>query len=267
MTPVKKGSVAGRDEFLQRIAGRLGRPAPLRAAPPRGDAVGVPEPYASVRLEPDERVELFVRNWTALNGVVRLIPRAEAQAGVAAFLQDVAREHAVTRALRWDHPELAALPLDDALAAAGARCVVWRSGDPSIAALLESAAAEASGGGEAWSRREPLLRAAETCRLGIVWPDAAVANTSTLVLAAGGGRGRSVSLVTDILFAVFRADQLVTRMGEAFTLLRERYGADAAALPSSLNLITGPSRSADIENDLTIGVHGPGKVYAAVLVD
>ncbi|MEF3304792.1 LutC/YkgG family protein, partial [Paenibacillus sp. GYB003] len=118
--------------------------------------------------------------------------------------------------------------------------------------------------GSAWSRRSPLLRAAERCRLGIVWADYAVAGTGTLVLLARGGRGRSVSLLPDALFAVVRADRLVTRMGEAFEAIRRDY-PEAADMPSSINLITGPSRSADIENDLTIGIHGPGKVYALIL--
>jgi L-lactate utilization protein LutC len=70
--------------------------------------------------------------------------------------------------------------------------------------------------------------------------------------------------VTDILFGIFRADQLVTRIGEAFEQIRERF-PDSPSLPSSINIVTGPSRSADIENDLTIGVHGPGKVYAVII--
>jgi L-lactate dehydrogenase complex protein LldG len=98
-----------------------------------------------------------------------------------------------------------------------------------------------------------------------VWPDFAVAGTSSLVLQCSRERGRSVSLLTDVLFAVFRADQLVTRMGEAFTEVVAGAAGEPLRYPSSLNLITGPSRSADIENDLTIGIHGPGKVYAVII--
>ncbi|WP_243767149.1 LutC/YkgG family protein [Paenibacillus agricola] len=115
-----------------------------------------------------------------------------------------------------------------------------------------------------WSQRSKLLQRTERCELGIIWPDYAVANTSTLVLQCSPENGRSVSLLTDILFAVFRADQLVTRMGEAFKHVTDGK-LEAGQYPSSLNLITGPSRSADIENDLTIGIHGPGKVYAVII--
>lgn len=53
-------------------------------------------------------------------------------------------------------------------------------------------------------------------------------------------------------------------MGEAFQQVTNGKN-DASQYASSLNLITGPSRSADIENDLTIGIHGPGKVYAVII--
>lgn len=116
-----------------------------------------------------------------------------------------------------------------------------------------------------WSRQSPLLQSTERCKLGIVWPDYAIANTSTLVLQARAGNGRSVSLLTEALLAVFDDDQLVTRMGEALASIRQNL-EDPADLSSSINMITDPSRSADIENDLTIGIHGPGKVYAAIIV-
>ncbi|SFL16876.1 Uncharacterised ACR, YkgG family COG1556 [Paenibacillus sp. 1_12] len=132
---------------------------------------------------------------------------------------------------------------------------------------IELSAVHADGQSSApsnWSQRSRLLQRTERCELGIIWPDYAVANTSTLVLQCSPEHGRSVSLLTDILFAVFRADQLVTRMGEAFKQVTNGK-LDASQYASSLNLITGPSRSADIENDLTIGIHGPGKVYAVII--
>ncbi|MDF2958812.1 MAG: lactate utilization protein [Paenibacillus sp.] len=139
--------------------------------------------------------------------------------------------------------------------------------DPSIAAAAAGASLPLDGApssGSNWAQRSELLQRTERCQMGIVWPDYAVANTSTLVLQCSPEHGRSVSLLTDILFAVFRADQLVTRMGEAFGSITAGK-SDARQYPSSLNLITGPSRSADIENDLTIGIHGPGKVYAVII--
>ena len=60
--------------------------------------------------------------------------------------------------------------------------------------------------------------------------------------------------------ALIRPDQLLPSLAEAV-----RRVGEAGELPSSLVLITGPSRSADIENDLSIGVHGPGSLHAMLL--
>lgn len=251
------GSITGRDAFLRRIAGRLGRQAPL-AEPPARPFVGVPERYAAIRPTLRERIDQFEANWSALTGTVWTVAAADAAEAVPALARRICAERGIDRVTRWDHPELNALPLDAALDAGGVAVVPWR--DDGVA----PPDAPPGDGGSNWSRRSPLLRAAERSRLGIVWADYAVANTGTLVLLARGGRGRSPSLLPDALLAVVPADKLVARMGEAFAAIRRDY-PDAAAMPSSINLVTGPSRSADIENDLTIGVHGPGSVYAIIL--
>lgn len=251
------GTIEGRDEFMSRIAGRLGRKSPL-AEPPERPIIGVPEFYAAVQTTQKERIEQFSANWSALTGTVWTVRAEDAAEAVPALARQICAERGIDRVVRWDHPDLARLPLDSALAGDRVTVVPWRE---------DGAADDDAPAGDAdspWSRRSPLLRATERCRLGIVWADYAIANTGTLVLLARGGRGRSVSLMTDTLFAVIRADKLVTRMGEAFASIRRTY-PETAAMPSSINLITGPSRSADIENDLTIGIHGPGKVYAVIL--
>ena len=69
-----------------------------------------------------------------------------------------------------------------------------------------------------------------------------------------------VSLLPPVHVAVIRPAQLLPSLAEAI-----RRVGQAKELPSSLVLITGPSRSADIENDLSIGVHGPGSVHAVLL--
>ncbi|RKN84781.1 LutC/YkgG family protein [Paenibacillus ginsengarvi] len=251
------GTVSGRDAFIARLAQRLGRSSPLASAPARPFA-GVPEAYAARRTTVQERIDQFGANWSALTGTVWTARAADAADAVPAYAQRICAERGIDRVSRWDHPDLAALPLDAALAADGVAVVPWRADG----ATDEDAPVGADG--SVWSGRSPLLRATERSRLGIVWADYAIAGTGTLVLLAHGGRGRSVSLMPDTLFAVIRADRLVTRMGEAFEAVRCDY-PEAAAMPSSINLITGPSRSADIENDLTIGIHGPGKVYALIL--
>lgn len=255
MSTKTSGTIHGREAFIANISSRLGRKATPEAAPEHPFR-GAPEFYKAVERTTEERMELFEANWTALTGKVLVVEEAEAEEKIGAWLREIAAELGVTQVSRWEHEGLKALGLDQALAADGIEVVPW-VGDPS----------DDHGAGDAesnWSKRSELLRRTERCELGMVWPDYAVANTGTLVLQCSPKHGRSVSLLTSILFAVFRADQLVDRMGDAFS--RITGGKQSASdYASSLNLITGPSRSADIENDLTIGIHGPGKVYAVII--
>lgn len=257
-TKMPAGQIHGRESFISNISSRLGRKGPAAHAPEHPFR-GAPQFYKDIQRSTEEKIALFSEVWTGLTGKVLVVEEAEAKEKIGAWLQEVAKELNVTQVSRWEHEGLKALGLDEALAEAGIGVVPW------LPIETEASAAEpAVEGGSNWAKRSELLRRTERCQLGIVWPDYAVANTSTLVLQCSAERGRSVSLLTDILFAVFRADQLVTRMGEAFARITEGK-ADAASYASSLNLITGPSRSADIENDLTIGIHGPGKVYAVII--
>ena len=100
--------------------------------------------------------------------------------------------------------------------------------------------------------------AAERASVGVTGADLAIAASGTLLLRSGPGRGRAVSLLPWVHVAVVEERALVATLEEAFARLGE-------PLPSSAVLITGPSRSADIENDLSVGVHGPGEVHVVLL--
>ncbi|MCR8633286.1 LutC/YkgG family protein [Paenibacillus radicis (ex Xue et al. 2023)] len=257
------GNITGREAFIGNISSRLGRKSPAAAAPEHPFR-GAPDFYKEIERTTDEKIELFTDNWTALTGKVLVVDEAEANEKIGAWLQEVAAELKVTQVSRWENEGLIGLGLDEALSAAGIAVVPWKQAAAAAETALPLDDVDDAESSSNWSKRSELLQRTERCQMGIIWPDYAVANTSTLVLQCSPEHGRSVSLLTDILFAVFRADQLVTRMGEAFGHVTKGK-SDARQYPSSLNLITGPSRSADIENDLTIGIHGPGKVYAVII--
>lgn len=88
---------------------------------------------------------------------------------------------------------------------------------------------------------------------------AAIAETGSLALVSGPGRSRSVSLLPPVHLAVVRRDVLVFRMGEFFRMHARNLDSTA-----SCTFVTGPSRTADIELTLTLGVHGPGRVVVVV---
>ena len=70
--------------------------------------------------------------------------------------------------------------------------------------------------------------------------------------------GRTAPVYYPVHIIVAYADQIVPDIDDAFALMKKKYGND---LPSMINLNTGPSRTADIEKTLVVGVHGPAEVF------
>ena len=98
--------------------------------------------------------------------------------------------------------------------------------------------------------------------LGIVLADHAAAYTGSLTVLSSKEKGRSVSLLPTALIVLLPIERLKTRLGEILAPLDQIARKD---LPAGIHFISGPSRSADIENDLTIGVHGPGIVHVLLI--
>ena len=91
--------------------------------------------------------------------------------------------------------------------------------------------------------------------VGLTGCDGAIAETGSLVMLSAPGRSRAVSLLPPFHIAVVKPDDLCFSMGEFFHDHRDRIRSSA-----SCTFITGPSRTADIELTLTLGIHGPGRV-------
>jgi len=87
----------------------------------------------------------------------------------------------------------------------------------------------------------------------------AIAETGSLALIAGPGCSHTVSLLPPFHVALVRPEDFHERMGDFFTAR-----ADALAGSSNCTFVTGPSRTADIELSLTIGVHGPGRMAIVI---
>jgi L-lactate dehydrogenase complex protein LldG len=96
-------------------------------------------------------------------------------------------------------------------------------------------------------------------QIGVTGCDAAIAETGSLVLLSGGGKPRTASLLPPIHLAIVRETDLRGSIGEFFSE-RALDIADAACC----TIVTGPSRTADIELTLTLGVHGPGQVIVVI---
>lgn len=233
-------------ELLTALARRKGRERPL-AGPVEWDSDA-----SLLARSPDWGLdalwERFARELERLGGTpYRAASLADARAHVARVAAGAAGLPAAQAAggdrpivMAWNDPVVASLGLDGALREVGLDLAVW--------------------GGNAAAGPTQARELAARAVAGITGVDWAVAETGTLLLGSGPGRGRLVSLLPPVHIALIRPSQLLPSLAEAF-----RRAGQALDLPSSLVLITGPSRSADIENDLSIGVHGPAAVHAVLL--
>ncbi|MBI3862747.1 MAG: lactate utilization protein C [Planctomycetia bacterium] len=188
----------------------------------------------------DDPVATFLAEWIAVGGQAeRVRGAAGVRSYLAAFL-DAVRPASV---LRWSHPLLARLRIDSLLAERNIKIAAWDE--------LERQSAE-----ERW----PTAFAAD---LGITSVDWAVAETGTLALCSLPGQGRVVSLLPPTYLAILEPSQIVPDLFDLFERLEER----KHDLPSNFALVTGPSKTGDIELKLTTGVHGPGNVNVLVVED
>jgi L-lactate dehydrogenase complex protein LldG len=105
-----------------------------------------------------------------------------------------------------------------------------------------------------------LRQACARCDIGITSATYALADTGTLVMFSKPGEPRLLSLLPPIHAALVPASSILAGLEDLLARV-----ADPAAYSSSMVLITGPSRTADIEQILIRGVHGPGEIHAVVL--
>lgn len=102
--------------------------------------------------------------------------------------------------------------------------------------------------------------------IGLTGSDHALAETGSIVLIAGPGKPSSASLIPPIHIALVRQNSILTDLGELFAAIQNRAGGDLL-IDQHINIITGPSRTGDIEQTLTLGAHGPKEVHLIILPD
>jgi L-lactate dehydrogenase complex protein LldG len=111
--------------------------------------------------------------------------------------------------------------------------------------------------------RELISKAADA-DIGISGVDYALADTGTLVLFAGEPKPRSVSLLPPVHVAIVKPQQILPGLTDLFPLLQGESNG-LRNLSSAITFITGPSRTADIELKLVVGVHGPQELHVLVV--
>jgi L-lactate utilization protein LutC len=137
----------------------------------------------------------------------------------------------VVRAVLADDPVVAQVGLADALRREGIDVLTWPTG---------------LGKRESMGLEGPI----DVC--GVTVPALAVAERGTVVLEAAEGHGRGIDVTSRHHVALLPADRIVRTLGEALALTFE----DGRPAPSAVSLVSGPSRSSDIEKISTLGAHG-----------
>ena len=215
-----------RTEFLQSIRHRTqaGRYKPTHAP----DVAWTREPRESEHIE--DLPARFIEELEALGGHGK---RVENLDEASAYVLALAREREANLLVRWDVDELEELGIDTPLSETGVEVAVWRALDD-------------------------FKEVAGRADIGLSTAAWAIAETGTLVLEGGPGKGRTVTLLPPTYVALIPAERILRTVPEAI----EKYaGGDAGALPANVCFHTGPSRSGDIEMALFVGMHGPGDVH------
>ncbi len=212
---------------LRRSLGVTGNEAPRRAAV-AARLAGHPAGVVPARgqLPPQQRVELFARMAEAAAATSeRVAAGADVPAAVAAFLRGL---NLPLRVRHGDDVRLTGLPW----ASAPTLEVLRGPSDGHDLAAVSHAAA-------------------------------AVAETGTVVLVSGADNPTTLNFLPDVHIVVIDARDVAGDFEAVMARLRERYGT--GQMPRTVNMITGPSRSADIEQTLLLGAHGPRKLHVIVV--
>jgi L-lactate dehydrogenase complex protein LldG len=99
----------------------------------------------------------------------------------------------------------------------------------------------------------------------VSFAEAGVAETGTLALVSGAHNPTTLNFLPDNHIVILRACDIEADYESVWARLRERYGA--GLMPRTVNLVTGPSRSADIEQKLLLGAHGPRRLHVVIVGD
>ena len=98
--------------------------------------------------------------------------------------------------------------------------------------------------------------------VGITSCEFLIAHTGSVMVSAAMGGGRQLSVYPPVHIVIARKEQIVDYLGAAYTNIQNKYGQK---LPSQITLITGPSRTADIEKTLVMGAHGPRELHVFIV--
>ncbi|MEK6303201.1 MAG: lactate utilization protein [Acidobacteriota bacterium] len=237
-------STRARQEILDRIGEALSHRAAGEPSSPdnhstlaNDDRYDASDAHSNRVQQRDALILQFEEELAAVGGLFHRAPNAAAACDCVVRIASV---HKARKAIAWDLALIGDIGLATSLGEAGIEFTPGSAGVPP--AIIDAASAD----------------------IGVTAVDYALADTGTLVLRSGPGRARSVSLLPPVHIALLRPDQIIPGLDDLFPLLA-RDNESEARPDSALTFITGPSRTADIELTLVVGVHGPQELHVILL--
>ena len=238
-----------KEEFIRSVREALGkreRSVDVPYPPLEEDLVRIEKKAEEVRgrirlMEPelmDRLAEVApLRGWH--------VHRAPSPEDVVDYICDLASRSTAPQVVRSDQEVFQDLDLDTPLQATGAEVTVMAASSGIGAEVLRQRAAGAA--------------------MGVTGADYAIAETGSVVVIPRRGLSRLVSLLPPVHVALVRPQDAVEALEDVFVLRRLAYHKGNRDMGSYMNLITGPSRTADIEQKLVVGVHGPVEAHMVLM--
>jgi len=232
-------AVYNRDEFLNKLAAKLGRPRRTEGVV-RPDWRVNPQYEVFKGMEQEELVDIFANQCEAIHTDFKRTDVAH----LKNILVDVIRGYGGQSVILPKDPRIERYGLSD--------CFNELQQDTNIHVWDYTIGKENE-------------KIAEQANIGITFSDITLAETATVTLFHNKHHGRSISLMPKNYIAIIPKSTLVPRMTQAAVIIHEKI-EKGELLASCVSFISGPSNSADIEMNLIVGVHGPVKA-TYILVD
>ena len=180
----------------------------------------------------DSLIAILVKELTNVNAEVS---RAESEDQVIEYLRGVISKKDIKSFASWDTEFLNTLNITNHLEREG------------LTHIKSSDKNEVAGAG-----------------IGITGADYAIADTGTLVLLSDGNKPRGTSLLPPVHAAIVNESNIVGNISHLFSILKRKLDS-GETVTTCMTFITGPSRTADIELNLTLGVHGPKELHVIIV--
>lgn len=229
---------SNQERFLNSIAKKLGRERRRFHEVSTPKYENHPQEMAYKKLEDLDYCELFCKMLVDQNGkpvVLRSLQELHEQ------LKQTVKEQHVRKVMVWDDNRLKQLGLERLCEKNHVQCDIWK--------------------GDNFYRE--LTMKAEQAQMGITWGDLALAETGTIVLQNGKGKGRVVSLLPNMHLVMISKKQIKGRFSDAVKQMKQL--KEEGKVPACTNFISGPSYSADIATTFVRGVHGPKDFHVYIL--